>query len=125
MLAAALVVLPTVLLRDLSLLSFLSIGGIFASVALLGLVGWEGAAVTGFPHTAPPFLIPSGLPVSLGLYCFCFSGHAVFPSLIASLRNKSQVCVCVYVHTHTHVCRGCCCCSSGRDMRIWEAALCW
>lgn len=75
MLLAALLVLPTVWLRDLSLLSFLSVTGIFASAALLALVGWEGATVTGFTHTAPPFMTWSGLPVSLGLFLFCFSGE--------------------------------------------------
>lgn len=89
-LLAALLVLPTVWLRDLSLLSFLSVGGIFASVALLALVGWEGTAVTGFTHQHPPFVSWSGVPVTLGLFLFCFSGHAVFPSLYASMRNKSQ-----------------------------------
>jgi vesicular inhibitory amino acid transporter len=74
MLLAALLVLPTVWLRDLSLLSFLSVGGIFASVALLGLVGWEGATVTGFTHQHPPFVTWPGVPVSIGLFLFCFSG---------------------------------------------------
>lgn len=73
-LAAAIIVLPTVWLRDLSLLSFLSVGGIFASLALLALVGWEGVAVTGFPHDRPPLVTWSGVPVSIGLFCFCFSG---------------------------------------------------
>jgi amino acid permease len=73
-LVAAIVVLPTVWLRDLSLLSFLSVGGIFASLALLALVGWEGVAVTGFPHDRPPLVTWSGVPVSIGLFCFCFSG---------------------------------------------------
>ncbi|KAF6258591.1 transmembrane amino acid transporter protein-domain-containing protein [Scenedesmus sp. NREL 46B-D3] len=89
-LAAAIVVLPTVWLRDLSLLSFLSVGGIFASLALLVLVGWEGFAVTGFTHDQPPLVTWSGVPVSIGLFCFCFSGHAVFPSLYASMRTKSH-----------------------------------
>lgn len=73
-LLAAVLVLPTVWLRDLSLLSFLSVGGIFASVALLALVGWEGATVTGFTHQHPPFVSWSGVPVTLGLFLFCFSG---------------------------------------------------
>jgi vesicular inhibitory amino acid transporter len=74
-LCAALVILPSVWLRDLSLLSFISVGGIFASLALIGLVGWEGGTVTGFPHTQPPLLLWSGIPVALGLYSFCFSGR--------------------------------------------------
>jgi vesicular inhibitory amino acid transporter len=89
-LAAALLVLPTVWLRDLSLLSFLSVGGIFASLALLVLVGWEGVTVTGFTHDQPPLVMWPGVPLTLSLYCFCFSGHAVFPSLYSSLRNKEQ-----------------------------------
>lgn len=77
-LLAALLVLPTVWLRDLSLLSFLSVGGIFASVALLALVGWEGTSVTGFTHQHPPFVSWSGVPVTLGLFLFCFSGESCF-----------------------------------------------
>lgn len=73
-LLAALIVLPSVWLRDLSLLSFLSVGGIFASLALLFLVGWEGVAVTGFTHAKPPLVTWPGVPVSIGLFCFCFSG---------------------------------------------------
>jgi hypothetical protein len=76
-LLSSVIVLPTVWLRDLSLLSFLSVGGIFASGLLVVLVGWAGATVTGFPHTHPPFVVPSGVPVALGLYSFCFSGEEV------------------------------------------------
>ncbi len=41
---AALIMLPTVYLRDLSLLAYLSAAGIFASVITAVLVGWEGYA---------------------------------------------------------------------------------
>eukprot|EP00775_Hariotina_reticulata_P005906 gene5906-6147_t len=89
-LLAAVAVLPTVWLRDMSLLSYLSVGGIFASVALLVLVGWEAVAITGFPHDQPPLVTWPGVPISIGLFCFCFSGHAVFPSLYASMRTKAH-----------------------------------
>jgi amino acid permease len=76
-LLAGVAVMPTVWLRDMSLLSYLSVGGIFASVALLGLVGWEAVAITGFPHDQPPLVTWPGVPISIGLFCFCFSGEAV------------------------------------------------
>lgn len=73
-LLSSLLILPTVWLRDMSLLSYISVGGIFASFLLIVLVGWEGVVVTGFTHTSPPLVSLSGVPVAIGLFCFCFSG---------------------------------------------------
>jgi vesicular inhibitory amino acid transporter len=74
MLAAAAAVLPTVLMRDLSVLSYLSVFGIFASLLLIGLVAAT-ARITGFPGAAAlPALTWRGLPTSAALFSFCFSG---------------------------------------------------
>ena len=92
-LLAACVALPTVLLRDMSLLSYVSVGGITSSVLLLGLVGWEGLAYTGFTAPGLPLLRWQGVPLALGLYSFCFAGEpACWPAwLLAVLpRDRSK-----------------------------------
>ncbi len=80
LLASAIVVLPTVWLRDMSLLSYISVGGIFASGALIGLVGWEGAAEVGFKHTAVPLVDWSGVPLALVSSC-----HVTAPCTLSCL----------------------------------------
>ena len=50
---AALAMLPTVYLRDISLLAYLSAAGIFASALTSGLVGWEGFADGVFNTNGP------------------------------------------------------------------------
>ncbi len=77
MLLAGAVVLPTVLMRDMSALSYVSVGGITSSVALAALVAWEGAAITGFQHASMPLIRWDGVPLALGLYSFCYSGGRV------------------------------------------------
>ena len=32
----------------------------------------------------------STLPVALGLYGYCYSGHAVFPNIYTSMEKRSQ-----------------------------------
>jgi len=32
----------------------------------------------------------SGLPTAIGLYAFCFCGHAVFPSIYSSMKDRRQ-----------------------------------
>jgi vesicular inhibitory amino acid transporter len=55
-LVAAAIMLPGVYLRDLSMLAYLSAAGVFASLALTVLVGWEGAqlgeSATAFVHVS-------------------------------------------------------------------------
>jgi vesicular inhibitory amino acid transporter len=32
----------------------------------------------------------SGLPTALGLYTFCYCGHAIFPTLCNSMKEKKK-----------------------------------
>ncbi|KAL3694632.1 hypothetical protein R1sor_008283 [Riccia sorocarpa] len=87
---SALCFMPTVWLRDLSLLSYISAVGVFACVAIVAVVGYVGAFEgVGFSHTGT-LINFSGLPVSVGISAFCFCGHAVFPNIYRSMRNRDQ-----------------------------------
>ncbi|CAM6094633.1 unnamed protein product [Calypogeia fissa] len=87
---AALIVLPTVWLRDLSLLSYLSAGGVIATLVVVFAVFWVGA-VDGVGFTRGSSILNlAGLPVSVGLYGFCYSGHAVFPNIYTSMKNPAD-----------------------------------
>ena len=87
---SAMLILPTVWLRDLSLLSYVSAGGVFASVLIVLAVGWIGLLDgVGFHHQGS-LVHFSGLPVAVGLYSFCFCGHSVFPSIYGSMRDRKQ-----------------------------------
>ncbi|KAG6548968.1 hypothetical protein Mapa_009409 [Marchantia paleacea] len=82
--------MPTVWLRDLSVLSYISAGGVIAVLAILSTVGYVGAFEgVGFSHTGT-LMNFSGLPVAVGICAFCFCGHAVFPSIYRSMKNKEQ-----------------------------------
>lgn len=86
----AIFVLPTVWLRNLNLLSYVSAGGVIASVLVVLCVIWVGVIDgVGF-HKSGPLLTISNIPVSIGLYGFCYSGHAVFPNIYISLKKPSQ-----------------------------------
>ncbi|CAN4085145.1 unnamed protein product [Withania somnifera] len=87
---AILAVLPTVWLRDLSVLSYISVGGVVASVLVVLCLFWAGLVDhVGF-ESKGTILNLSTLPVSVGLYGFCYSGHAVFPNIYTSLADRSQ-----------------------------------
>ncbi|XP_027334078.1 amino acid transporter AVT1I-like [Abrus precatorius] len=87
---AALVILPTVLLEDLSLLSYVSASGALASSIFLLSLFWNGTIDgTGF-HAKGTFFRLSGIPAAVSLYAFCYSAHPILPTLYHSMRNKSQ-----------------------------------
>lgn len=85
------VVLPTTWVRDLSILSYLSAGGVIATILVALSLFWIGT-VDQVPFAKPegPLLNLSGLPIALGLYGFCYSGHAVFPNIYTSLKQPNQ-----------------------------------
>ncbi|KAJ8528837.1 hypothetical protein K7X08_030481 [Anisodus acutangulus] len=89
-LIATLAVLPTVWLRDLSVLSYISVGGVIASVLVVLCLYWAGLVDhVGFESKGTVLNLPT-LPVAIGLYGFCYSGHAVFPNIYTSLADRSQ-----------------------------------
>ncbi|XP_009371150.2 amino acid transporter AVT1H [Pyrus x bretschneideri] len=89
-LIAVFVALPSLWLRDLSSISFLSFGGvlmslvIFISVACTAIFG--GVKLN---HTIPALQIHN-IPAISGLYSFSFAGHVVFPNLYKAMKDPSK-----------------------------------
>lgn len=89
-LAATLAVLPTCWLRDLSILSYISVGGVIASILVVLCLFWVGLVdQVGFVGKGTTLNL-STLPVAIGLYGYCYSGHAVYPNIYTSMANRSQ-----------------------------------
>ncbi|KAJ1265960.1 hypothetical protein BS78_08G114000 [Paspalum vaginatum] len=86
----ALAILPSVWLRNLSLLSYLSAGGVVATITVIVCLFWVGIGEgIGF-HPSGAVVNLTHLPVALGLYGYCYSGHSVFPNIYSSMEERSQ-----------------------------------
>ncbi|KAF5192893.1 Amino acid transporter avt1h [Thalictrum thalictroides] len=87
---AVLVALPSLWLRDLSSISFLSSGGILMSLLIFTTVALT--AVSGAVKAAHsiPFLKLQNIPAISGLYIFSFAGHIVFPDIYKSMKDPSK-----------------------------------
>ncbi|KAL6848439.1 hypothetical protein ACP4OV_021733 [Aristida adscensionis] len=84
------IVMPTTWLRDLSCLSYLSAGGVIASILVVICLFWVGAVdKVGFENKGTALNLP-GIPIAIGLYGYCYSGHGVFPNIYSSLKNRNQ-----------------------------------
>ncbi|KAI9126154.1 hypothetical protein K1719_002575 [Acacia pycnantha] len=105
-LLTALVILPTTWLRDLGVLAYVSVGGVLASIILVGCVMWVGAfGGVGF-HERGKMVNWGGLTTSVGLFTFCYCGHAVFPTIRSSMKDTRQfpkvLLVCFILSTITY-----------------------
>ena len=86
----ALVILPTTWLRSLGVLAYVSASGVLASAVVVVCVLWTAVADgVGF-RAKGRMLNVSGLPTALGLYTFCYCGHAIFPTLCNSMKEKKR-----------------------------------
>ncbi|XP_010258339.1 PREDICTED: vacuolar amino acid transporter 1-like [Nelumbo nucifera] len=87
---AALIILPTTWLRSLGVLAYVSAGGVLASIIVVCSVFWAGAIDgVGFNERGKLFNW-IGMPTSISLYAFCYCGHAVFPTLCSSMKDRNQ-----------------------------------
>ena len=99
---AFLSLIPIILLKTARLLSYLSMVGTFATVsvvlAVLASALFEGDMTNEVAKTSNladhgPFhdlWKPGGLPLAFGLVAYCFSGHAIVPSIYSSMQNPSE-----------------------------------
>eukprot|EP00252_Welwitschia_mirabilis_P007838 TRINITY_DN19559_c0_g1_i1.p1 TRINITY_DN19559_c0_g1~~TRINITY_DN19559_c0_g1_i1.p1 ORF type:complete len:210 (+),score=8.66 TRINITY_DN19559_c0_g1_i1:639-1268(+) len=87
---SAVVIWPTMCLRELRVLAYVSAGGVISTVLLVVAVCWVALFDgVGF-HNGGRVLRVSGMPTSIGLFAFCFCGHAVFPSICASMKKRDN-----------------------------------
>ncbi|RZC58351.1 hypothetical protein C5167_005645 [Papaver somniferum] len=85
----ALIIFPSMLLTDLSKISYVSASGILASALIILSVFWVGVEDTGF-HAKGRFFHLNGVPTGVSLYTFGYCAHPVFPTLYTSMKDKRQ-----------------------------------
>ncbi|XP_058736368.1 amino acid transporter AVT1I-like [Vicia villosa] len=86
----ALIILPTVWLDNLSLISYVSASGVFASAIIILSISWT-ATFDGVGFYQKGDIVNwNGIPTAVSLYAFCYCAHPVFPTLYNSMRNKHQ-----------------------------------
>ncbi|CAK8540638.1 unnamed protein product [Lathyrus sativus] len=93
----SLIILPTICLENLSLISYVSASGVFASVIIILSISWTATFDgVGF-HQKGDLVNWNGIPTAVGLYTFCYSAHPIFPVLYTSTKNKRHFSYVLYV----------------------------
>ncbi|XP_008804195.2 amino acid transporter AVT1H [Phoenix dactylifera] len=87
---AVLVALPSIWLRDLSSISFLSFGGILMSLLICITIGWTAAFGGIKSNQRIPILQLRKIPGISGLYIFSYAGHIVFPNIYTAMKDPSK-----------------------------------
>ncbi|KAF9674902.1 hypothetical protein SADUNF_Sadunf10G0175500 [Salix dunnii] len=69
---------------------FLPAGGVIASVLVVLCLFWIGLVDNVGIHSKGTVLNLGTLPVAIGLYGYCYSGHAVFPNIYTSMAKPDR-----------------------------------
>ncbi|XP_058740838.1 amino acid transporter AVT1I-like [Vicia villosa] len=86
----ALIVLPTICLDNLSLISYVSASGIFATTIIILSISWS-ATFDGVGVKQKGDLVNwNGISTAVSLYTVCYSAHPVFPIIYNSMKKKHQ-----------------------------------
>jgi amino acid permease len=89
-LIAVLIALPSLWLRKLSSLSYLSSAGIFLSLLMFTSVPLTAIFGDVTPNHKIPVLQLHNIPAISGLYIFSYAGHIVFPDLYKGMKDPSK-----------------------------------
>ncbi|KAJ9673031.1 hypothetical protein PVL29_026350 [Vitis rotundifolia] len=82
---------PSMLLTDLSMLSYISATGVFSCLVIVVSIFSVGAFDgVGFHAKGSVLLNVDTLPTAVGLYIVSFGGHPVIPSIYTSMRDSCQ-----------------------------------
>ncbi|KAK2408449.1 amino acid transporter AVT1I [Trifolium repens] len=93
----ALAILPTTWLRNYGALAYISIGGVFTSIILIGCVVWVGEVDgVGF-HERGHLIHWGGLSTSMSIFAFCYNAHALMPTILNSMSDRKQFSKVVFV----------------------------
>eukprot|EP00577_Skeletonema_sp_RCC1716_P031974 CAMPEP_0113435044 /NCGR_PEP_ID=MMETSP0013_2-20120614/36030_1 /TAXON_ID=2843 ORGANISM="Skeletonema costatum, Strain 1716" /NCGR_SAMPLE_ID=MMETSP0013_2 /ASSEMBLY_ACC=CAM_ASM_000158 /LENGTH=626 /DNA_ID=CAMNT_0000325321 /DNA_START=36 /DNA_END=1913 /DNA_ORIENTATION=- /assembly_acc=CAM_ASM_000158 len=94
---AGILTLPSALLRTPKLLSYLSMVGTFATVAVVSSVVASALYMfftvgdsAGVEKEDYALYSSSGLPLAMGIVAYCFSGHAIVPSIYNSMQRPHE-----------------------------------
>ncbi|XP_010424130.1 PREDICTED: vacuolar amino acid transporter 1-like [Camelina sativa] len=87
---AVAIALPSLWIRDLSSISFLSSGGILMSAIIFGSVVYTAVFGGVIDDGRIPALRLGNIPTVSGIYLFGFGGHIVFPNLYTSMKDPSK-----------------------------------
>lgn len=87
----AAVVLPTVFLKSLSNVAWLSLIGILSVLVPVGSVMWYGIRhSSGWQLSSIPLWKPEGIPVAFGIVIFSNAAHSILPRLEGDVANKGM-----------------------------------
>ncbi|XP_044471317.1 amino acid transporter AVT1I-like [Mangifera indica] len=87
---SGIMIFPSMCLNNLSVLSYVSAGGVLSSLIIIVCVVCVGTTKSVGFHDKGRLFNLDGLPTSLSLYIFCYGAHAVFPPIYNSMRKKKQ-----------------------------------
>ncbi|KAF6156375.1 hypothetical protein GIB67_031496, partial [Kingdonia uniflora] len=83
-------ILPSMWLNDMSMLSYVSAGGVISSIILMVSILCVGATSgVGF-HGESKLMNIKGLPTALSLYIFCYGAHGLFPTMYSSMKERRK-----------------------------------